>query len=66
MDANATPSFEVATIKPSPPNRPGKGFGFRGGHFSTRNTNLNDLIGFAYGLHPKQIVDAPAWFGTDL
>jgi uncharacterized protein (TIGR03435 family) len=66
MDANANPSFEVATIKPSPPNRPGKGFGFRGGHFSTRNTNLNDLIGFAYGLHPKQIVDAPAWFGADL
>ena len=24
MDANANPSFEVATIKPSPPNRPGK------------------------------------------
>jgi uncharacterized protein (TIGR03435 family) len=66
MDPNAKPSFEVATIKPSPPNRPGKGFGFRGGHFSTRNTNLNDLIGFAYGLHLKQIVDAPAWFGTDL
>jgi uncharacterized protein (TIGR03435 family) len=66
MDANANPSFEVATIKPSAPNTPGKGFGFRGGHFVTRNTNLNDLIAFAYGLHAKQIVDAPAWFGTDL
>jgi len=66
MDVNANPSFEVATVKPSTPNRPGKGFGFRGGHFVTVNTNLNDLIGFAYGLHGKQIVDAPAWFGTDL
>ncbi len=66
MDANANPSFEVATIKPSPPNKPGKGFGFRGGHFMTRNTNLNDLIAFAYGLHAKQIIDGPAWFGTDL
>jgi uncharacterized protein (TIGR03435 family) len=66
MDPNAKPSFEVATIKPSPPNRPGKGFGFRGGHFMTRNTNVNDLIAFAYGLHTKQIIDAPAWFGTDL
>jgi uncharacterized protein (TIGR03435 family) len=66
MDTNANPSFEVATIKPSPPNQPGKGFGFRGGRFSTRNTNLNDLIGFTYRLHPKQIVGAPAWFGTDL
>jgi uncharacterized protein (TIGR03435 family) len=66
MDANANPSFEVATIKPSKPNTPGKGFGFRAGHFSTHNTSLNDLIGFAYGLHIKQIVDAPPWFGTDL
>ena len=66
MDANANPSFEVATIKPSLPNRPGKQFGFPGGHFTTRNTNLNDLIAFAYGLHAKQIIDAPAWFGSDL
>jgi uncharacterized protein (TIGR03435 family) len=66
MDANANPSFEVATIKPSVPNQPGKGFGFRGDRFTTRNTNLNDLIAFAYGLHAKQLIDAPAWSGTDL
>ena len=66
MDANADPSFEVATIKPSVPNRPGKGFGFRAGHFSTINTNVNDLIAYAYGLHAKQIVGAPDWFGVDL
>jgi uncharacterized protein (TIGR03435 family) len=66
MDANANPGFEVATIKPSAPNKPGKGFGFRGGHFMTFNTNVNDLIAFAYGLHAKQIIDPPAWFGTDL
>jgi uncharacterized protein (TIGR03435 family) len=66
MDANAHPSFAAATIKPSPPNKPGKGFGFRDGNFVTMNTNLNDLIAFAYGLHTKQIVDAPPWFGTDL
>jgi uncharacterized protein (TIGR03435 family) len=66
MEANANPSFEVATIKPSAPDQRGKGFGFQGDHFRTRNTNLNDLIAFAYGLHAKQIVDAPEWFGTDL
>jgi uncharacterized protein (TIGR03435 family) len=66
MDANADPSFEVATIKPSAPNQQGKGFGFPGDRFRTRNTNVNDLIAFAYGLHAKQIVDAPEWFGTDL
>ena len=66
MDANANPSFEVATIKPSPPDRQGKSVGFRGGHYMSRNTNVNDLIALAYGLHAKQIVGGPDWFGTDL
>jgi uncharacterized protein (TIGR03435 family) len=66
MSADADPSLDVATIKPSDPAQRGKGFGFRGTHFLTRNTNLNDLIAFAYGLHSKQIVGAPDWFGTDL
>jgi uncharacterized protein (TIGR03435 family) len=66
MDANANPNFEVATVKPSTPNKPGKGFAFRGGHFVTFNTNMNDLVAFAYGFHSKQIIDGPAWFGTDL
>jgi uncharacterized protein (TIGR03435 family) len=66
MALDANPAFDVATIKPSAPNRPGKGFGFRGTQFVTSNTNLNDLIAFAYGLHSKQIVDAPAWSDSDL
>jgi hypothetical protein len=66
MAADADPSLEVATIKPSDPSRQGKGFGFRGTHFMTFNTNMNDLIAFAYGLHSKQIIDAPPWFGTEL
>jgi uncharacterized protein (TIGR03435 family) len=66
MAANADPSFEVATIKPSKPGQQRKGFGFRGRQFVTMNTNLNDLIAFAYGLHAKQIVGAPDWFGTEL
>ena len=66
MAADANPRFDVATIKPSVPNRPGKGFGFQGDRFRTMNTNLNDLIAFAYGYHAKQIIGAPEWFGTDL
>lgn len=66
MAANANPSFEVATIKPSDPSQRGKGFGFRGTHFRTLNTNMNDLIAFAYGLHTKQIIGAPDWFGAEL
>lgn len=66
MPADANPSFDVATIKPSKPERPGKAFGFRGRSFITVNTNMNDLVAFAYGLHAKQIVGAPDWFGSDL
>jgi uncharacterized protein (TIGR03435 family) len=66
MAADANPGLEVATIKPSDPSHRGKGFGFRGTHFVTFNTNLNDLIAFAYGLHSKQIIGAPDWFGTEL
>ena len=66
MDANANPSFEVATIKPSLLALPGKNAGFSGGRYGSRNTNVNDLIALAYGLHAKQIVDGPGWFGTDL
>jgi uncharacterized protein (TIGR03435 family) len=66
MPGDANPGFDVVTIKPSTLGRPGKGFGFRGRHFITFNTNVNDLIAFAYSMHSKQIVGAPDWFGTDL
>ncbi len=66
MAADADPTLEVATIKPSQPGRPGKLFSFQGSSFRTFNTNMNDLIALAYGLHAKQIINAPAWFGTDL
>lgn len=62
MAADAKPKFDVVTVKPSDPNRPGKLFTVRGRHIMTINTNVTDLVTFAYGLHPKQIVDAPDWF----
>ena len=66
MDPNAKPKFDVVTVKPSDPNRPGKLFTVRGRpRRMTINTTLNDLITFAYGLHAKQIINAPDWFGTD-
>jgi hypothetical protein len=65
MAANANPSFEVATIKPSKPDAPGKGFIVDGRRFKTINTTLGDLISFTYGIHPKQLVGAPAWVDTD-
>jgi uncharacterized protein (TIGR03435 family) len=65
MAADATPEFEVATIKPATPDRPGKGFMVRGRQFSTVNTTLADLMTFAYGIHTKQITGAPAWVETE-
>ena len=65
MAANADPTFEVATIKPSKPDTPGKMFRVQGRRFKTVNTTLNDLISFAYGVHSKQVIGAPAWADTD-
>jgi uncharacterized protein (TIGR03435 family) len=65
MDPNAVPKFDVVTVKPSKPDQPGKGFTVRGRHVMTINTNLNDLVTFAYSLHAKQLINAPAWFATD-
>jgi uncharacterized protein (TIGR03435 family) len=65
MAADANPSFEVATIKPSNPDTPGKLFRVMGRRFSTINTTMDDLITWAYGIHPKQITGAPSWFETE-
>jgi len=66
MDPNANPEFEVATIKPSDPKQPGWALVVNlSGLMNTHNTTLADLIKFAYDLHPKQVIGAPAWFDTD-
>ena len=65
MAADAKPAFEVATIKPSDPARPGKLFTVRGQEVITINTTLSDLITMAYDLHRQQISGGPAWFESD-
>src|SRR5688572_26787149 len=61
MAANAPTAFEVATIKPSNPDTPGKVITIRGRQFTTINTTLGDLISFAYRVHTAQITNAPEW-----
>jgi hypothetical protein len=53
MDPKAAPGFEVATIKPSNPDRPGFGISVRrSGTITTLNSTLVYLFKFAYDLHP--------------
>lgn len=59
------PRFEVASIRPAKPDDRGKGFRTAGRRISCENETMNDIITYAYGLHPKQIVGGSDWFGTD-
>jgi len=65
MAADAHPAFEVATIKKSDPDDGRSGFHNDGRNIFVENETMNDLISFAYGVQVKQIVDAPAWFGSE-
>ena len=68
MAADANPSFEVATIKPSDPASQGASMLVgRGGAnlFTTTNSTLSDLITFAYGLHARQVTGGPSWMETE-
>src|SRR3569833_57340 len=61
MRKEASPAFEVATIKPSDPAESGSGFKISDRRIFAVRESLRALITFAYGLHPRQVVDAPAW-----
>lgn len=64
MAKDAHPSYEVATIKPSDPDNRSQGFHTNGRRIFIENETMNSLISFAYGVHDKQIVNAPAWFAS--
>lgn len=65
MAKDAHPSYEVATIKPTDPDDGSSGFHTMGHRLFIENQTMNSLVAFAYGVHPKQIVDAPDWFSKD-
>ena len=63
--ADSNPSFEVATIKPTNPADPGRYFRVVGRVYYAHDVSLADLIDLSYGVHPSQIIDAPAWVRND-
>jgi uncharacterized protein (TIGR03435 family) len=65
MDANANPSFEVATIKPSKPDDQRKAFIVDGRRFKIINQPLRQILCFAYDVQAKQLINLPPWAETD-
>jgi len=65
IPADANPSFEVATIKPT---QEGTKFTIHptaSGMLIANDASLEYLIKFAWQVHPRQITKAPAWLDTD-
>jgi len=65
MVADAKPTFEVATIKPSKPEERFSLLVNRSGMLNTTSTSVSDLLKFAYDLHPRQITGGPAWVESE-
>lgn len=66
MPANASPAFEVSTIKPASPENEAKNYSFEGRIFKAENYNVEDLLALGYGLHSAQVIGEPAWFSSAL
>jgi uncharacterized protein (TIGR03435 family) len=65
IPADANPTFEVATIKPT---QEGTGFSIHptnSGELVATDASVAYLIKFAYEVHPRQIMKGPAWLDTD-
>jgi uncharacterized protein (TIGR03435 family) len=65
MAKDASPAFLVATIKPSNPDETRDGFPYDGRHLSCIHETVDTILTIAYGIHPKQIVNAPEWMSKD-
>ena len=62
---SAHPSFDVASIKKADPDSHSSGFQTQGRRVFIENETVNAMISYAYGVHAKQIVGGPAWFGSE-
>lgn len=61
MPKDAHPTFEVATIKVSDPADQSHRFEIHGRRFVIENQTVRTMIEMSYGVHRKQIVNAPSW-----
>lgn len=65
MARDAHPSFEVASIKLSDPTDTHHRFGIEGRRIIVRNQTVKGMIEVSYGVHARQIVNAPSWVETE-
>jgi uncharacterized protein (TIGR03435 family) len=65
MAKDAHPSFEVATIKLSDPDDKSHRFEIRGHRILIENQTVRTMIEMSYGVHAKQIVNAPTWMESE-
>jgi len=61
----ASPSFEVVSVKPNDPNSRGNYYSFNHAGVSVENGTLSGLIEMAYDVRDFQIVGGPGWIQTD-
>jgi uncharacterized protein (TIGR03435 family) len=59
------PTFEVASIKPSPPGSNGMSIGSPAGRFIARNASLKLLVVNAFNVQNFQIEGGPSWMNSD-
>jgi uncharacterized protein (TIGR03435 family) len=65
MAADANPTFEVATIKPTRPDEHGPRYDFRNRRFSVIHASLSDLLKFSFGLQQSQIAKTEDWVNSE-
>jgi uncharacterized protein (TIGR03435 family) len=65
QEAAPPAAFEVATVKPAPPNQPGFNIEPGPDTLTMRNVTLRQAIQFAYRLHEYQMSGGPKWVDSD-
>ena len=61
MSPTADPAFEVAAIRPSPPDAKGSSMNLKTRDFTAKNRSVRDMIEFSYQLRDRQISGGPSW-----
>lgn len=65
MAADANPAFDVATIKPNDKATSMQRLTVNGRNFNITGGSLEDMMGFAYQVQSRQVVNPPSWFTSD-